>query len=284
MKIPIAASVVAALLCAAPPSHADAAGTPAWRSMIAAERAFAADARRDGISPAFLRAYAKDGILFTPPIANGPDYYGSHNVPGRLEWAPEAGEISAWGDFGYDYGAFAVTPPNRPAPAAGGHYLTVWERDESGTWKVAVDDGISHAIVPLPTDARVRGGEALPNPAVLGVQRNTRLQSLQRADRALVRALIGEPATAFNAVRSADCVFLREGHEPLSGAAADAVLTTLPARGLDSLEITRLAFAGDLAFTVGVAPNFDAKHASYYVRVWRHTEAGWRLAVDMTHY
>lgn len=284
MKIPVAASIVAALLCAAPPLHAHDSGTPAWRSMMAAERAFAADASRDGISPSFLRAYAKDGILFTPLIANGPDYYGSHKVPGLLEWAPEAGEISAWGDFGYDYGAFIVTPPNHPSPTAGGHYLTVWERDESGTWKVAVDDGINHAIVPLPTDAAVRGGDSLPNPPVLGVQRNTRLQALERADRALVRALISDPATAFDAVRSTDCVFLREGHEPLSGATADTVLKTLPARGLDSLEITRLAFAGDLAFTVGVAPNLDAKHASYYLRVWRYGEAGWRLAVDMTHY
>jgi ketosteroid isomerase-like protein len=277
--------VLAAIAAAcALPLHAQPDAPPAWRSMIAAERAFAAQARREGIRPAFLQAYAHDGILFTPKITNGPRHYGAEATPGLLEWTPEAGEMSASGDFGYDYGPFAFTPPDRSEPASGGHFLTVWERDERGAWKVAVDNGVHHAVVPFPKEAAVRGGgAAVPAPA-LPVQRNTRLQALMQADRALARALTTQPAAAFDAVRTPDCLFLREGHLPLDGAAADAVLARLPARGLDSLEIVRMASAGDLAFTGGVAPDVGAKRLAYYLRIWRHTEAGWRLAVDMTHY
>lgn len=251
-----------------------------FEDMAQADRDFAALSRAQGASKAFLTYLAQDSIGFFPSLAparpawEGPDSF-------QLDWSPSGGEISANGDFGYTYGPAVITVPQAgSAPRQfGSFYLTLWERDSAGNWKIPVDVGASKPLGPLTGVTLQRGPASRPETPQTNVAQNARLQQLTRTDRALARKLTTDPL-AFAQYRRGDCVFLRNGG-PRFGAEADAVLGTLPVRGLDSLEVVRMSVSGDLAFTAGVSAGPKITH---YVRVWRYIEGTWRLVADETSY
>ena len=83
-----------------------AAADPAYEAIVAAERAFAADAAAHGAKSAFLAAFADDALVYT---AGGPTlgraYYASRpEFASAIVWSPEAAEVAASGDLGYTYG------------------------------------------------------------------------------------------------------------------------------------------------------------------------------------
>ena len=52
--------------------------------------------------------------------------------------------MSQAGDLGYTYGTYTV-PALASAPARAGHYVHIWERDTTRTWKLALE-----VVLPLP--------------------------------------------------------------------------------------------------------------------------------------
>jgi len=172
-----------------------------------------------------------------------------------------------------------VPQPSGTPLRFGTFYLTLWERDTAGNWKIAIDDGVGAAIRPLTNVTDQRGPASHPVTPLVNVARNARLQKLTMTDRALARALTTNPS-AFTQYRRADCVFLREGG-PRVGSDADVLLASLPVRGLDSLETARMAVSGDLGFTTGVSAGATVTH---YLRVWRYEGNDWRLVADLTTY
>jgi uncharacterized protein (TIGR02246 family) len=61
----------------------------------------------------------------------------------RLTWKPTKAEVLVGGDVGYTVGAWE----RRPAPGSGqtkiarGNYMTVWLKQDDGSWKVVFDTG-----------------------------------------------------------------------------------------------------------------------------------------------
>ena len=100
--------VLAALFALAAPGVARA---DAFADMVAAERAFAADALARNIRDAFIASAADDGTIFSAGPHNAKDFW-ANKAPDktRLEWVPEAGEVAASGDLGYTYGPWRLTP------------------------------------------------------------------------------------------------------------------------------------------------------------------------------
>lgn len=277
----LTALVLFALLALALPLQAATPPDLRFEDMAQTDRDFAALSRAQGVRTAFLAYFARDAVAFLPSVIEARPYYESHNFPFQLDWSPAGGEISQQGDLGYTYGPAVVTVPQPSGTPlrAGSFYLTLWERDDAGDWKIAIDNGVSAPLGPLTGVAEQRGPASRPGIPLVNVARNARLQKLTLTDRALARELATDPL-AFARYRRADCVFLRNGGARI-GADADTLLATLPPRALDSLETARVAVSGDLGYTAGVSAGPRVTH---YLRVWRLENAQWRLVADLTTY
>jgi ketosteroid isomerase-like protein len=120
-----------------PPEYA------AFDSLVAAERAFAALSAEKGMKTAFLAHLASDGILFRPHAVNGRSVWESRpEPPATLLWEPSFAEVAGSGDFGWTTGPWELRSAGNPT--GHGHFLSVWKRAGDGSWRVALDIGISH--------------------------------------------------------------------------------------------------------------------------------------------
>ena len=123
--------------------------------LIAADKAFSAMSVAKGDSAAFLAFLADDGRLFgtgnRPPLigraaaeASFKSGDSGNGAKSTLSWAPDFAEISADAALGFTDGhwTFDGAPDAKGQRFhATGHYLTVWRKDASGSWKVAADMG-----------------------------------------------------------------------------------------------------------------------------------------------
>jgi ketosteroid isomerase-like protein len=254
-------------LGASGPAHAD-----AFAEMVAAERAFAADALARSVRDAFITAAADEGVVFSSGPRNAKAFWTARPASkARLEWAPEAGEVAASGDLGYTYGPWRLTPEGEEKPTAFGHFFTVWQKQPDGTWRWLADKGITHEEQPLPTAVVRRGHVGVrEEPSIL--RGPDLLTELRQAD------LL--PAGAITPVVIApDYVRFRPTRLP--GAASESpALEAAPATRFESH--MAISAAGDLAATWGGSPG-----GASWVRVWRRAGVGdppglgWRLVADV---
>jgi ketosteroid isomerase-like protein len=255
---------LAALLCSALPA---AAGD--FEDLVAAERAFAADASTRDTRAAFLEALAEDGLLFAPGPTSGKRLWQERTAnKDRLEWAPELAEIAASGDLGYTSGPWRLTQAGAEKPAAFGHYFTIWRKGADGKWKAVIDHGIRHKEVPFPESVQRRGGLALGEAPTWPVG-SAELRSADLAPAGLLTPRMV----------SADFLRLRHGSPP-DGRAEGAAF---PSRALRVDTGQVISSGGDLAATWGGGAGGPAG-----LRVWRRPSAsdapgaGWVLAVDLS--
>ena len=141
------ALVFAAALAAASPVLAQ---EPSAAPVVAAERAFAADAPSMGIAGSFNKWSVPDAILIAGGRAQRigeiyPDGPRPADEP-LLEWWPNFAGISRSGDLGFTTGGVAVGGRRT------GHYFTIWKKQPDGSWKWVYDggSGASAADVPGP--------------------------------------------------------------------------------------------------------------------------------------
>ena len=62
-----------------------------------------------------------------------------------LSFAPTQVVVARAGDIAYDLGNYSLTltgPDKKPLPESG-HYVTVWQKNAGGVWKVVIDAPIS---------------------------------------------------------------------------------------------------------------------------------------------
>ena len=264
LRVTIKACALAASLLAASPLLAD-----DYTDLVAAERAFAADASARGTRAAFLAALAEDGLVFEAGPTSGRRHWESRPEDGsKLEWAPEVAEVSAGGDLGYTSGPWQFTPPGAEAPVAFGHYLSVWRKGADGRWSLLIDHGINHDRMDFPAEVIRRGSVAFGAPPTWPVGR----AELRNAD------LL--PAGELNVrLVSADFLRLRNGARPDARAEGQALAST--AQRLDTGQV--ISSAGDLAASWGGGEGSPA-----WLRIWRRPAAsdapgkGWVLAVDLS--
>ena len=101
----------------------------------------------------FASFYTEDGVLM---LENAPDARGiaalREGIAGMMQdpnfalsFAADKVEAARSGDLAYETGSYTLTmsdPQGNPA-TQNGHYVVVWKKDASGTWKVAVDAPVS---------------------------------------------------------------------------------------------------------------------------------------------
>jgi ketosteroid isomerase-like protein len=270
----IAAAVLLAACSQQPPAHE--APLTSVENVIAAERAFAADAAKAGWVEAFLAHSADDAIVLQPGPTNAHDFF--ENIdPGNLHdtsltWAPVYAGASRAGDLGFTTGPFSGDG------AAFGYYFTVWQRQADGSLKWIYDGGVDNpgplgvdpassvAVVP-----QADGGELTAAQAT---------EAVNAAEAALASEAATDVRVAYAAHLSAGAHVHRVNEAPAVGPAdADTLLSTGP--GSVALKQVRavVAESGDMAFTVGEAR--WAGGSGYYTRMWAQQDGeGWRLVFD----
>ncbi len=143
--------------------------------MVEAEKKFYQTGQEKGTRAAFLEFLAEDGIVFRPGPVNGKESWGKRPESGLdLVWEPTFAAMSRSADFGYDTGpAKWRAKKTDPAFTGYGHFISIWKKQNDGSWKVALDCGIENTksdVKPplqlvLPKNARARNaGNLAANP------------------------------------------------------------------------------------------------------------------------
>lgn len=246
--------------------------------VIAAERAFAADAARHGWVAAFKTYAAPDAVVFRLNPVNAQESLASQpDEPAdtSLKWWPVWAGIARSGDLGFTTGPYSV------GGKAFGHYFTVWAKQPDGTWRWIFDGG------PRNDAASSLGPETEP-------------MTLPIED-----AVSNTPEKAWAEVAALEAVFAKDATDDLKSAYMkrlpdDARVMGSPAqpatnrqsriaeldRRPPTMKLTplggRASAAGDLVFTFGAGDwNTDGDaHHGHYVRIWQKRKSGWALAFD----
>ena len=264
-----------------------AASADAAREVVEAERAFAASVRANGVRAGFLEWLSPTGVVFRPGPVIGATFFQRQPAGwnGLLDWRPAHAAISADGKLGWSTGPWSWRRDSTQKQADGnGEYMSLWRRMADGSWKVALDGGISHPARGAGTD-EVKYAAPVVAPG-LGSRPLAARKSLYQADATFARlaASEGVPA-ALKHYATDDVIALREGLPRQYGrTAALAALTGRESRVQIVSTAQYIAGSGDMGYTYGswVTGTASAPDSSWYVHVWhRGPAATWRLAVEL---
>lgn len=268
--------LIAAVCTFAAPAHAQVAD-PA--PVIAAERAFAADALTMGVDRSFLKWATPDAIL----IAGGApqrvtDLFDAEAVfdsaTPSLVWWPNWAGIAASGDLGFTTGGVEVGGRRT------GHYFTIWVRQSDGGWRWVYDGGVNATSVGVPgPDVEP---DILATSPVRSSSAEAALGEVRAVEAVLAAAAARDQKAAHLSLLAPDGRLYVEPLAPAVGADAfESALEAWPATFELSAPLGGGASeAGDLAWTYGRAlwKEADAGRSGYYVHLWQKRQAGWSLA------
>lgn len=241
--------------------------------VIAAERAFAADASVRGWVAAFRTYAAADAQMLSPDPVNAQEQLAQIEGDGStaLDWRPAYAGISRSGDFGFTTGPFQ----RRGRDGIVGHYFTVWRRQPDGGWKWIFDAGtdvqdpgpITEVNAVIPSLVTADGGAASADAAIGEVtaleETNTRVS--------LLAALLAEDAR------------VNRPYEPaaVGGSAAARLMTADSGARFTALR-REASSGGDMVFSTGeVRDTTDGvERLRYYARIWQWQPEGWRIVFD----
>lgn len=256
-----------------------AAAQPAESShIVAAERAFAADALALGVDGSFLKWSAPDAIM----IAGGAlqrvhdsldaDAVVDPAAP-SLVWWPNWAGISKSGDLGFTTGGVEV------GGVRAGHYFTVWKRQPDGSWKWVYDGGAEA------TSAGAPGPDAPPlllPTSILGAPSpDAAMSEVRTVEAVLAASASRDQKQAHLSLLAPDGRLYVAPLPPAVGTEAfPAALDAWP----PSFEFSTpfgggASDAGDLVWTYGRAlwTRDETPRAGHYVHLWQKRSMGWVL-------
>jgi ketosteroid isomerase-like protein len=184
--------------------------------------------------------------------------------------------MAASGDFGFNTGPWEFRQQlSDEKPTAFGQFLSVWKKESSGEWKVALDMGISHGQPLKNLERRVSMTRAMSGG-----------QDLFEIEMQLVKDLNEKGWRAYNDFLASEARFLRTGSEPLTTKAEIERHLEDSSTGIYSFAHGEVAPTQDLAFTYGsvlFAENSDPKNREIksYTRLWKRERDGWKIMVDL---
>jgi ketosteroid isomerase-like protein len=263
--------------------------------MVDTELAFAKMSMEQGVRPSFTAFIDDDGILFRPRAVKGKQWMTENPVPASdkhplLNWYPTFADVSRAGDLGYTTGPWEYKADIHDAkPVAWGNFLTVWRRQPDGSWKFAIDLGISNPQPDKPAPAwQLPRGYRQP---ARGPEANVQKEQA---------ALFGENSvfgssfnfsfarTEFASFAAADVRIFREGKIPFVGmTAAAAALPDGSTVWTWQPTFVNVSRSGDLGYTYGTyqvtSKDFSEKilERGNYYRVWKKQAGKWKLVADL---
>ncbi|HKU76517.1 MAG TPA: nuclear transport factor 2 family protein [Pyrinomonadaceae bacterium] len=268
-------------------------GQTPLQEMVKTEQAFSKMAEEQNTRDAFMTFIADDGLLFRPGAVNGKKWMNEHPVPPSdkkplLAWQPSFAGIAASGDMGFTTGPWEARGDiNDEKPSGYGHFVTVWKKQADGSWKFAVDLGISHPQSGGP-QAHWEPPDAKMKETTKSVDLAISREALLERDRNYSAATLDRGlAKAFATYAASDVRLYRANNLPYIGRAASA-----EAIGKTKGQVTWQPIASDasraddLGYTHGTYEVADdAKNVierGSYVRIWKKKNGIWRIVVDVT--
>ena len=276
----LSGAAAALLLAGTAPPPAPPAPPPHVAPIVAAERAFSAEAQGGGTAAAFRRYVDRErGILFAPDPAPAKAWLdGGHAPQGPLDWWPVYAGIAASGDLGFSTGPFVGGAGEQRYQ---GWFLTIWGRRPDGSWRWILDHGTPTAELPAPgPDSPV---EALAPGRGVAQRKGKAWSDVLAAERRLAAALLFDAPKALGAAMADEGRLMRSGHHPAIGRTAfEAAAVAGPGRIAAWNGGGAVSRAGDLAFTYGDAlwEKDGASVRGHYVHIWQRRRGAWKLIVD----
>ena len=266
----------------------------ALQAMVETERAFAKMSEDQGTRPAFVAFIADDGILFRPRAVKGKQWFAEHPAPSSdkrplLSWYPAVAGMAQAEDMGYTTGPWEFKPDIHDAkPVAWGHFLTIWKRQADGSWKFAIDLGISNSQPAQPEAQWELPPSYKPTKAMKAGSTSTATALLAR-DREFSQASAKRGAReAFADYSRPDVRIYREGKFPLLGRdLAPAVLPASPSVWTWEPAAGDVSASDDLGYTYGSyqildEPAAKVSESGNYFRIWKKEKGAWKVLFDLT--
>jgi ketosteroid isomerase-like protein len=248
-----------------------------------------------GTRPAFMAFIADDGILFRPRAVKGKQWMTEHPLPPSekrplLSWYPAVADIALAGDLGYTTGPWEYKADlHDAAPVAWGNFLTVWKKQADGSWKFAIDLGISNPQPdqpaapwqPQPAYGPMKGvGPGVKEDASRLIARDREFSS------ASVKMGAGQ---AFVAFAAKEVRVFRGGKMPFGKADAESALLANSIVWTWEPTFADVSRSGDLGYTYGsyrltrsdVATTTEAVETGNYYRIWKSEPGGWKVVADL---
>lgn len=262
------------------------------QEMVKTEQAFSKMAEEKNTRDAFLAYIADDGLLFRPGAVNGKKWMQEHPVPPSdkkplLAWQPNFAGMAASGDMGFSTGPWEFKGDiNDAKPSGYGHFVTVWKKQTDGSWRFAVDLGISHPESGGP-QTLWQPTEIATNTTAKTVVTEVALKGLLVRDRVMSLAIVDAGLVkAFQSFASPEVRLYRNASLPFVGIDATSVALSKSKGNFVSQAIGGdVSRAGDLGFTHGIYEITDAKKVverGSYVRIWKMQGNVWRVVIDVT--
>lgn len=277
--------------------------SPALRSLVEAERAFARTSVEKGVRDSFFEFFAEDGINFTPHPTNTRESIRKSQPPATrppmtLNWEPAFADISQAGDLGYTTGPFWVTDQSpEKRPARHGFYFSIWKKQADGQWKVVIDAGVP---TPAPASNQPPGLKGASPSQFKQKSAKVNIEAERTALSAVEREFLQAAKTdgvvkAFESFMADDARLHRTGIYPLTEqgairaffAAKPLTMTWEPIKA-------DVSQSNDLGYTygsyelrengaAGSAATAAATEKGYFVRVWKRNKDGkWKVVLDTT--
>jgi len=267
----ISALLFAAALMACSP-QADSA--PDASPVIAAERAFAAEAGRTGWVEAFEAYSTDDAIVLAAGPENAHQSLAGIDPANRgdtsLTWGPDFAGVSRGGDFGF------TTGPYNGGDSAFGQYFTVWRRGADGSWKWIYDGGTNQRT-PTVVDA---DGEVTQ--LALGARgagsADAAVEAVGRREAEFAEAAAVNAGAAFIAAMAPGGRMNRDDQRSANTPEAAGQLAGAGPVRYSPPSVAEAGAAGDMVFTLGEV-RWEGG-AGYYCRIWVLTSAGWKIGFD----
>jgi ketosteroid isomerase-like protein len=266
------------------------------QSMVATELAFTKMSVEQGVRPSFMAFIADDGILFRPRAVKGKQWMTEHPVPPSdkrpvLSWYPTVADIARAGDMGYTTGPWEYKSDIHDAkPVAFGNFLTVWKRQADGSWKFAIDLGISNPPPdkPAPLWQLPKGYRQPAKGPEVNVQRE---QAALFSEDSVFSSIsnLNNAQTDFGNFAAPNVRVFRNDKFPLVGKAAGSSVFSANV-GVWTWEpaLVNVSRSGDLGYTYGtyrITSNDSAEkilERGNYYRVWKKQAGKWKVVADLT--
>jgi ketosteroid isomerase-like protein len=250
-------------------------------SLIAAEKAYAKVAADKGFREASISVFADDAVIFVPNAVNGKKFWREAKKDPVISWRPIFASISRNGELGYTTGPWESRESREvEKPDAFGHFVTVWQKNKDGVWKVTLDVGLDHPQ-PQKVQTEIRtyaSSSVIPHSESANAD-------LEKAQRSFAESLKEDEGDAIIDNASDDIRIYRDGQLPAVGKTAarkllserDAKTTRTP-RGAGTSDPTDLAYEyGEFTSELD-----DGTQHGIYLCIWRlESDGAWKIALDL---
>jgi ketosteroid isomerase-like protein len=252
------------------------------KSLVKAEKEFAATLAKSGSKAAYASFAAADGLAFRPNPVNAKTFYASHPDSKDISWTPVYAKVSRSGDWGFTTGPYT----EKGDKTSYGQYLSVWKANGS-KWELALDLGTS-SNKPLNkvTPVFIEPKDYYKPKFLNDKQRAAGADIIATTEKTLNTTLKSYGMAAFAGFLNPDARLLFPGYEPMIG--KDNILPFFNSMvSKINLKTTKVdkADGGDLAYTYGIATvdyKADLRESFNYVFIYeRQADHNWNVIVQV---